>query len=242
MRWKVRLSDNDDLPILAQDFNDDPDIFEEDDSYYITSTAFNDLDDPDKVRAKAQDIVQTINVFGRFDSILKGDIEASNVHETRDDGITHVSISLSETIGVSDRVEMSHKSEDGEEEVIYPSAEKAKERTKLALKDEKVRELTSLLNRGRSWVNLVRIYEFCEDSMPDGETPASRNWISGNKLSSLNHTANTRDAIGDEARHGREGEAPSNPMNHSEAKALIEKVANHWMDYRTERLEGASSQ
>lgn len=241
MRWKVRL-DGSGLSTLVDDFADDPEIFEEGEDFYIWSSRFAGLDDHNDVRAEAKNIIRMIRNFGKLESFSVRDLEASDVYELLDDGTEHLyvdhgtaPIMLSPT-GTT----VTEISEDGTETVVHSPAKRTKRWTQLAIQDKKVEELACLMDHERSWTNIYKIYEFCEDNLPDGETPVKNGWISENKLGTFKHTANSRGAIGDEARHGWEGQPPSNPMERTEAKRLIVNIINEWLDYR-ENHTGAKS-
>lgn len=122
--------------------------------------------------------------------------------------------------------------EDGNKEVHQP-ADRTYELTQLAAKDDKVRELVGLLDKGDDWVNLYRIYEFIQANIDGDENIVDRGWWSSNEKDRFKQTANSRDAIGDDARHGQERiPAPDNPMNYSEAKTLVDSLIRNWLEHR----------
>lgn len=239
MRWKVGLNGNDTgLEDLAESFDDDPDVFEEEGEYRLWSSKFEDLDDNREVRSEAEVIVETIQVFGLRDDLFVEELEINPVYEMQDGSIIHTSYkSEPARIGVrAGPVRATKTLEDGTEVVVRAPADKTYEWTELAGKDEKVAELASLLNGGDDWVNLNRIYEFIKDNRGD-DTLADRGWLSGNKQGDFTKTANNRNAIGDEARHGWEGEPISDPMTIEEAQRLIDSLVDDWLHYRQEQLD-----
>ena len=236
MKWKVRLTGNErSLETLAESFTDDPRVFEDDDNFFLWSSQYEDLKDADEVRDTAEEIVRTIRNLGVKDSLRTEDLQASHVHEINEDGTEHVTVRAEgSTVGMRvGPVRVTTTDEDGNKEISRP-ADRTYELTQLAAKDDKVRELVGLLDKGDDWVNLYRIYEFIQANIDGDENIADRGWWSSNEKDRFKQTANSRDAIGDDARHGQERiPAPDNPMNYPEAKALVDSLIRNWLEHRS---------
>jgi len=236
MKWKVRLTGREiGLEDLCESFVDDPSVFSEEDKYFIWCSQFDKLEDANQVRKLAKHMVQGITNLGRRDSLHVRDLEVSHVHEIKEDGTERVNaLAEGATIVVRSgpaRVTTTH--EDGTVETNSP-ADRMYERTKQLLNDEKVRRVVELLDRDDSWVNLYRIYEYIQDST-DGENIVRREWWSGNQKNLFKQTANSRGAIGDEARHGSEQiPPPDEPMTHNEATRLVNTLVDEWLQHRKE--------
>jgi len=235
MKWKVRLSgDEAGLETLSESFSDDPEIFEEDGNYFLWSSRFQDLEDAKEVRKTAKDIATTIRNLGEQDSLRTEELQASHVHRIKEDGTEHVSVRLeTATLGVrAGPVRITTIDEDGNKEVHRP-ADRTYDLTQVALNDDKALELTRLLDNGDDWVNLYRIYEFIQANIEDEENIVEKGWWSSTEKDRFKQTANSRDAIGDNARHGQERiPAPNNPMSHSDAKSLIDTLVYNWLEHR----------
>lgn len=234
MRWEVRLlGDESGLEELSKSFNDDPKVVEKEEEYVLLSSRFEGKDDVDMIREISEDIVRVIRAYGERDSINVGDLEASHVYKISDDGSKHVYVQAeTATMTMSASATVTVDSEDGEEETIHP-ADRTYEWTKLAMDDEKVLDLAELLDKGESWVNLYRIYEFIQANIQDEDNILARGWWSESEKKSFKRTANSRDAIGDNARHGQDRiPAPDDPMTHAEAKRLIDTLVDHWLHHR----------
>lgn len=235
MRWRIHLHGNErGLQQLSEGFDDDPRIFKEDGDYLLWSSRFDDVGDPDDIREIAETIAQAIRNFGEFDSIPVENLEASGVDEIRDDGSRHMyrqaTVSGSGAISSTARV----VTENGEP---APRAESTYERTKLALEDNTISELTELRDNGEHWVNLYRVYEFIQDNIEGGENIVARGWWSNSEKNRFKQTANSPEAIGHEARHAQDSyPAPSDPMDHDEAKSLINKLIKQWLQHREQLL------
>lgn len=232
MRWKVQLGGREKgLEQLAESFNEDPKIFGEDGEYYLWSSKFEQLDESSEVKDVGEKIIRTVRHLGELDSLRIDDLDTSCVVEIQEDGserkIIHASAAVATSTAVSAQISV-----DGEE--LPPRAESTYEYTQLALNDDKVQELIELRDNGDHWVNLYRIYEFIQDNIEDGENTVEKGWWSNTEKSLFKHTAQSPEAIGHEARHGKHIDPPSNPMDHSKAKALIDGLVDHWLRHRRE--------
>lgn len=240
--WKVRLNGAESgLHDLEESFDDDPEIVTEDDNYFIRSQEFEDLNDPDEIRKKATNFVRYIRNFGRRDSLRVSDLEASHVVKEREDGTEYTYVQLEPaTIGITaSTTRVVTEGEDGDTEVFLP-ADRTEEWTQLALQDEKVSELADLLDRGDDWVNLYRIYEFIQNNVESEDNIVDQGWWSESEKDRFKQTANSRDAIGDDARHANNRvPAPTNPMTQAEAKRQIDTLVDHWLQHRKQIVESA---
>lgn len=235
MEWKVRLEGKErGLETVAESFNDDPEVFRDDENFFLWSGRFEDLEDSNEIRSRAEEVVRTIRNLGVRDSLNIEDLQASHVYKINEDGTEQVFVRTEPaTIGISaGSVRVTTIDEDGNKEVHQP-ADRTYELTKLALEDEKVEELVNLLDQGDEWVNLYRIYEFIQSNIDGEDNIVERDWWSSSEKDLFKQTANSRDAIGDDARHaGKNIPAPEDPLNHSDAKSLIDSLVQNWLEHR----------
>lgn len=92
-------------------------------------------------------------------------------------------------------------------------------------------------------MNLYRIYEYIQDNIESEQNIVDQGWWSKSEKSLFKHTANSPEAIGHEARHGSPREsAPPDPMDHAEAKSLIDNLINNWLDHRKEVLGSSDAE
>lgn len=235
MKWKVRLTGNESgLETLAESFIDDPEVFKEDDDFFLWSSRFKGLDKAGEVRNTAEEIVRTIRNLGAKDSLRTEDLQAAHVHEIRDDGTEHVTVQAEDaTVRVGVGPTRVITTDEKGNKMVHRPADRTYELTQLAAGDEKTRELVSLLDKGDNWVNLYRIYEFIQANIDGDKNIVERGWWSSSEKDRFKQTANSRDAIGDDARHGQNRiPAPDDPMNYSEAKALIDSLGRSWLEHR----------
>lgn len=245
MRWKVRLiGDESGLNDLSESFDDDPEIFEEDGDFYLWSSRFEEINEDYEVRKTAEDIVRAIRNFGERNSLRIRELEVSHVTEMLDDGSEHTYV-RAETANIvfsAGPVRVTTSDEDGSKDIYLP-ADRTSEWTRLALEDEIVGEFVGLLDQGDSWVNLYRIYEFVQDNIESEDNIVAQGWWSADKKDLFKQTANSRDAIGDDARHGQDQvPAPDDPMTYAEAKRLVETLIDHWLRHRQRISTSAQDQ
>jgi len=165
------------------------------------------------------------------DSITTTDLETAEVVKIDDDG-SKQAYQTENAVAISDSVTVTVTLADGEERTVHP-VDRTYEWTSLALADNTVLELAELLDNGDSWVNLYRIYEFIQANIQDDDNIVEQGWWSASEKDLFKHTANSRDALGTDARHAKDQiPAPETPMSHEEAKRLIETLVERWLQHR----------
>lgn len=233
MKWKVGLKgDEAGLKTLSNSFEDDPEIIEEDGDFFLQSELFDGLNDAKEIRNRSEDIVQAVRSFGKRDSLEVEDLEVSSIRKISDDGSAHLYLqpaTATLTANATANITVVGGDEDGEK---HQPADRTYEWTKLAIDDPKVAELAELLENGESWVNLYRIFEFIRDNVEGDGNITSNEWWSNNEKDLFTFTANSRDAIGNDARHADQRPGPEDPMSHAEAKRLIGTLVDHWLRNR----------
>ena len=234
MQCEVRLHGPQDiLEELAKSFDDDPEIVLDDSTnqYNLRSSEFTDIEDAEVIREQSEELLQAIRGFGELDSLTTTNLEIAGVVKIDDDGSKYAYTKTEDTVAISDSVTVTVTSGDGKEQTVHP-ADQTYEWTTLALADDKVLELAELLDNGDSWVNLYRIYEFIQANIQDDDNIVEQGWWSASEKDLFKHTANSRDALGSDARHGDDIPAPEKPMSHAEAKRLIDKLVQEWLQHR----------
>ena len=60
-------------------------------------------------------------------------------------------------------------------------------------------------------------------------------WITREQANLFSWTANSPDAVGEQARYGHQrADPPPNPMNEDDARALVLSLVRHWLDWMIE--------
>jgi hypothetical protein len=238
MGWKIRLRGSvEGLRQLEESFNDDPEVVAENEDYYIRSEIFERLDEPDEIRSEAHRIVESIRIFGSLDSLPVTDLETSVLVEENKDGTEHI-YAQAKGVGIGIGSANPTIKAENEEIEVPPPADQTEKRTLLAIKDQKVFELANLISKGKNWVNLYRIFEFVQDNIESEDNIVDQGWWSRAEKERFKRTANSRDAIGDSARHGDSRTSPpTNKMSHDEAQSQINILIERWLKHREELLE-----
>lgn len=231
MKWKVRLTGRArTLEELSKTFDSDPKIFEDNGSYFLWSSRFSEKESSIEVEEVSSEIIKKIRNLNPVLNLNIEDISTYYVVEMESNGTesTHVNLQFDAVDADSSTVSLSV---DGEEPP--PLSEDIYEYFALAKEDELVDELLDIRNNGKSWVNLYRLYEFIRDNINDNENMIEKGWITNTEKNRFTHTANSFEAIGNDARHAtnKHGE-PDDPMTHSEAISTIDKLIGNWLDYR----------
>jgi hypothetical protein len=82
----------------------------------------------------------------------------------------------------------------------------------------------------RSWFNLYKVFEIIRDECIGEESLVARNFIPKRDLKRFTQSAQSRELLGDEARHAsRKYKPPEIPMTIDEARRLIKQLFSKWV-------------
>ena len=232
--WEIVLAgDSVDLRSLSESFADgDPKILERDGKYLFCWSVLDRLSDAARVQADAEEQIARLSGAA---SLLLGaikPIEVTQVILIHDDGSCGIHVSAG-SIGWAFRVSVSavqSRRADGTEE-IHRLADPAEAwLTAAEISDDVARALRLSAGREHGWVELYRLLEIVEDSVGrNGITDAG--WATKRQLARFRHTANSFEAVGDDARHGHKHfQPPRHPMSLNDARELIRQVLRQWLD------------
>lgn len=106
---------------------------------------------------------------------------------------------------------------------------------RLARSDETVsRALRAFAQGSVRWSDLYHAFEIVESSV--GRGMYERGWISRDDANLFSWTANSPDAVGEQARHGHQRDAPPpNPMNEEKAGEIVRHLVREWLDWKSAR-------
>jgi hypothetical protein len=115
---------------------------------------------------------------------------------------------------------------------IAPAPPPPRKWFQLALVDEDAASVLRLLRRtDLSWSELYYIYDLI---VGDVGSVRDLGWATKAQTDRFRRTANSRHAVGDASRHGREvHQPPRNPMTIDEARAWIRELGRLWLDARS---------
>lgn len=95
--------------------------------------------------------------------------------------------------------------------------------------DDVAAALRILADPDVAWGRLYHVFDLVQADVGSG----IRQWATRGECDRFTHTANSRLALGDEARHGHTGfQPPQNPMTLGEARQLIRKIVTGWLEAR----------
>jgi hypothetical protein len=241
MEWQVLLTgDEYDLSELPRSLGG-PDLMIEkgEDGFTLKWSGMEDLTEVSAVRDKAHEIIGLLDGAARIVLGTRVSIGFGGVALIRPDGSRVHYASGSATTRTGARVSsVTLRHDDGTEEV-FNLADPAAEWVRIGLSDRVVADVLRLVAlKPLDWVNLYRILEVIGEDVGGRHGISGRRWATKAALDRFRHTANSRAAIGDEARHGKEHtQPPSDPMTLAEARSLIETVLHNWMRTKQQSRE-----
>ena len=234
MKWLVLLedvekSDFDNLSNLLRS-SDEFSLMAENGEYYLTSSRWESLTNHSAVYWEATKPLRDISAVARIKftdfPLLKPDM----IYEVDEEGKRHGRRALSATINVGSSCSVSIKLEGGQDIIRNLEFESW---MKLAEEDEIVKDVfRQITDFEHNWINLFKVYEIVNKDA--GRTKIEQ-WTN-NKIGLFTHTANSQSAIGDDARHGVDKQAPpKEPMSLYEADALIMTLLQKWLQWKCEQ-------
>lgn len=236
MHWEVQLvGDPTDLRMLADTFSDSEiRIAVTGEEYVLRAHEFQDLDSASSVRKRAQEIVTQLSGSSRLLLRSYEPLEVGGVYRVKDDGRRDFTVfvnavvvrvrALPVTVGVT--------KPNGTTEFPKPADPIAKW-LHLATKDPAVAKALRLRDHdGLDLVELYRIFEVIEADV-GSSTIHQQGWATKKSVREFKHTANSVDAAGDQARHGKEKtQPPSNPLSLPRARELIDRILKGWLEHK----------
>jgi hypothetical protein len=232
--WVTLAGDVASLRELAMSFGrPELQIVEEDDGFYLGSTDFNELERTDDVRLRAAELLSTacgsaaIELGGverpRLEATVR--VDASGKRER----LTLVGASSRMPFDINAHVERLR--DDGQVEVVEvaPPLPRPEEWTQLARENDDVADALAILGRDDvRWHDLYHVFEIVERNV--GGQMVADGWTTKADVRRFTQTANSRVAIGREARHGKEIAAPTRVMELTEARRLVVSLVRHWLE------------
>jgi hypothetical protein len=231
VEWFVRITgENFDLEKLSKSLNS-PElcVIQEGPDFSLKSADFNSLKDADDVRNRAIEILSLINGAARLALGMRKPLAVDCVVKVNDDGAPQFFVRCSSGISLRVSASMSVVAADGtvRDQEESPQADPIPNWIVIAQRDTNVAKVLRLFGAGNhGWVSLYRIYEVIVN---DVGNIAEKGWATKNEIIRFKQTANSPDAIGDDARHGKEIPPPPNPMLSSEAKSFVETIIYKWL-------------
>jgi hypothetical protein len=231
--WSVQLTgDKFDLEDLPKWFTTpDLQVVEELDGYYLRSDLFEAIEEAEEVRTVAQEILERLVGAAKLFRPNFLSIELGAVIRQEDDGRRRRHVSLSSNIVARSKVSSVKLTVNGSEETLQvprPAVWAA-----VAKDDEKVRQALRFWSDGpENWAYLYKVLEVIESDV--GGVIYRNAWVSKTEVKRFTQTANSAEALGDDARHAKKHvPPPPKPMTIKEAKQLMKALLEKWIASKT---------
>lgn len=234
--WRVRLRGHEfDLAELSQRLRSpDLDVIEEDDSYYLTSQCFDSMTDSGGVLQRARELLGRANGAMRIEYSGYEPVEAEGlVQRIRRDKKWDQSIHVSGPIKMRGRSRLrataSVVKPGGSTETSADPVGSVQSWLGIAGSDVKVdRALRVLGSRKLTMAELYKALEIVEEDVGGERKLKAIGWAPRAEIERFKQTVNSIQALGYDARHGREFQAPKNPMTLREGHSLIAGILKRW--------------
>lgn len=228
--WSVQLSgDRFDLEDFPKWFTTpDLQVVEGSDGYYLRSELLGAIEDADQVRASARELLESLVGAAKLYRPSLGAIGLNAVVKEGENERRHVYVYLSGAIQMRSKVSTAKLTINGKEET--PQIPRPALWAAIAKDDEKVRQALRFWVKGsENWADLYKVHEVIESDV--GDAIYTNGWASKIEVTRFTRTANSVEALGDQARHAKKyAESPPKPMTIQEAKRLIKRLLEKWID------------
>ena len=236
--WWVSLEGAErELRDLAMHF-DDPDfeIVEDAGTFYLSSMDFSEFDNSEQVRELARELVAAASgslavKFGRFDPPRVGNVVLVDEAGAKQH---HVIVSSAIRLHFEASAQIERVREDGSVDVVELVAPPPQTRAwaRHARSDSDTKDVLAILGREDvRWHDLYHVFEVVEADV--GDMMFTKRWVTEAEVRRFKHTANSRMAIGRDARHGHQKyDRPKKPLAFPEARALVLTLVRTWLDMK----------
>jgi hypothetical protein len=231
--WRVQLQGEQfDLQELKEILlGHDPCIIEEGSKFYLTSKAWDKLQEPREVHSQAKDFIQLLENAAYIHFRDTAPLTIGNIVRIDDDGRKH-DILIADAGRLTLRgVRLKATAIVGGPKPIESRAEHQVIKVlRASTKNPVVADALRFLRKG-DWVNLYKTYEIVQDEVHGKEKIIRRGWLTSQSISRFRQMAQSRQALGDDARHAsRKFIPPKKPMSIHEARAIIGDLLLTWID------------
>lgn len=217
--WSVRLrgrqSDLEDLTELALP---DYSVEEENGDYYLRSTHFSSLANADDVRACAEGFLEKVRAAAAvYELAAFKAVDVDVVTRVKPDGTSE------------------HSGQFTAAAVIVAAPDDRSQRFAevrdlfaLAVQDKGVADALHFFLEP-SWINLYKAFEIVKDDVSGEQGIVDKGWATMRAIKRFRRTAQSRAALGDDARHAStKYTPPRKPMDSSEATSFVRSLLLRW--------------
>jgi len=232
--WRVQLQGSSlylqELKAILSDH--DPTITQEDNNFYLKLSAWEQLQEAEQIRNQAIHLIQLLDSTAHVFFRNTAPITIGHLVRINDDGqrqyfvfaegsltLEGILLNATATVAESDGQRIEHKQEHPIIRLLRASAN-----------DVLVADALRFFRRG-DWISLYKAYEIVRDDLHGEQGIIHQGWLTKRSLSRFTQTAQSRDILGDDARHAsRKYKPPSDPISLQEAKTMISELVQSWID------------
>jgi hypothetical protein len=228
----VNKSDVDNLSNLL-DSSEEFSLITENNKYYLTSSHWESLTNTSEVLSEATKLLEYISAVAKIYFPGFPRLKPDKICEVDEEGKRHNRVEL--LVRIMPIGSVSIKLEGGQDVIPILGFDSWR---KLAEEDEIVKDVFRRFREyDHNWSDLYKVYEIVKkDAGQKNKIDRIEQWITKDKIRQFKHTANSQSAIGDDARHGVDHNAPpKEPMSLSEAQALIRNLVKQWLQWKCEQ-------
>ena len=229
--WLVRLKgekfDLEDLPSLLR--SPELTVIEENGSYYLKSSDFDSLSLADEVRECVIAIIEMLNDAVKFQIHNFRGVSEDGVTLIEEDGSRRHYAYLKGSITARSKTSanLTVTTSNGTQQVASRPSN-VESLLNLAKDDKAVADALHFF-RENTWISLYKVYEIIRDDVGKEDAIIRDGWVTKTELSRFTQTAQSRAALGDNARHAaKKFQPPTKPMPFHEAESLIRGVLLSW--------------
>jgi len=230
MKWQVVLNGNaDDLEDLNSIFGSlDLCIFREEDTYFLESASFDKCTNITSLKFEADKLLASINAVKTLVLSVSEPIRRGPIHRIDKGGIRHVYVEKTLTGKYDILARIPTVSAYGTT-VELPMNQSMPKWIPLIDSNEKVQRVFDLINQ--DFNSYVGIYKIIEVVQEDNFPPVIRKGEFYKEINRFKQTAECYCSIGKYARHAHSKfKAPEIPMTINEARDLISKILQIWLN------------
>ena len=240
MHWQIEISgDPDRLRQANIDlYGSEISIAQEGENFFLESKLFLSELSWDEISKIAIRIINTLN--GAMNQAGKGGgiiTQYGFPIKVMDDGVKEVAIRIvgKPILGIPAALIRVY---DGEGNIAKPTPTTnfVPSLVGLGLVDDEVADILRWWGKEKlDWFTLYKIYEIILKSAANDQVSklAKLGWASPAEIKLFKGTVNSKDAIGDEARHAvQKNASPRNPMKFHVAESLIRRLIRHWLNHK----------
>jgi hypothetical protein len=232
--WRVQLQGEFDLRELKEILlGHDPRIIEKDSNFYLTSTDWDELQKPREVDTQAKEFIQLLEnaAYVHFRDTVP--LTIGGIVRIDDEGREH-RILIAEYGAYTSTVRGARRKATATASGLNPIESRREhpliKALRMSKKNPAVADALRFLRKG-DWVSLYKAYEIVRDAVHGEQPIIRRGWLTEKARKRFTWTAQSREALGDEARHAsRMYRPPKEPMSIHEARAIIADLLQQWID------------